>query len=336
MISSANEGAEGRVLVDLADLERSIMRLSTLLTVFFLALSWGVQAQSGGATQQRAVLVTGASTGIGRKVTEKLAADGWFVYATARKESDLKALGALHNVQAISLDVTHPEEIAAAAETVKQGGRGLYALVNNAGVATAGTVADMSMDEFDLVMKVNVYGPVRMIKTFEPLILAAKGRIVNIGSISGIGASPNLTAYAMSKHAIEALTDVLAAELADTGVHVIVVEPGNYDSQIGKNAVMRVGANSPVLSSPGYKLQADRSKYKEPDEVAVAVEAALSEPKPKRRYMVVPNQHEADWALSSQIHQLVQLNEGQPYTYDQAGLDKMLSDALVGTLPRIK
>jgi NAD(P)-dependent dehydrogenase (short-subunit alcohol dehydrogenase family) len=194
----------------------------------------------------------------------------------------------------------------------------------------------MSMDEFDLVMKVNVYGPVRMIKAFEPLIVAARGRIVNIGSISGIGASPNLMAYAMSKHSIEALTDILAVELADTGVHVIVVEPGNYDSEIGKNAIMRVGANSPVLSSPGYKLQADRSNYKEPDEVAMAVEAALSDAKPKRRYMVVPNQREADWTLNSQIRQLVQLNEGQPYTYDQSGLDKMLNDALAGALPRTR
>jgi len=312
------------------------MRLPVLLSVFLVGLPWVSHAQSAGPARQRAVLVTGASTGIGREVTEKLAADGWFVYATARKEKDLKALGALRNVQAISLDVTRPEEIAAAAETIKRDGRGLYALVNNAGIATAGTIADMSMDEFDLVMKVNVYGPVRMIKAFQPLILAAKGRIVNIGSISGIGASPNLVAYAMSKHAIEALTDVLAVELADTGVHVIVVEPGNYNSEIGKNAVMRVGANSPVLSSPGYKLQADRSIYKEPHEVAVAVEAALSDPKPKRRYMVVPNQHEADWTLNSQIHQLVQLNEGQAYTYDRAELDKMLNDTLVGALPRTK
>lgn len=312
------------------------MRLPALFTVILLALPWGAHAQSAEPAGQRAVLVTGASTGIGRKVTEKLAADGWFVYATARKETDLRALGALHNVQAIRLDVTHPEEIAAAVQTIKQGGRGLYALVNNAGVATAGRIADMSMDEFDLVMRVNVYGPVRMIKAFEPLILAARGRIVNIGSISGIGASPNLMAYAMSKHAIEALTDILAVELADTGVHVIVVEPGNYDSELGKNAVMRVGANSPALRTPGYKLQADRSNYKEPDEVASAVEAALAEPNPKHRYMVVPNQHEADWTLSAQIHQLVQLNEGQPYTYDRAGLDKMLNDALVRTLPRTR
>ena len=183
-------------------------------------------------------------------------------------------------MQAIRLDVTHPEEIAAAVQTIKQGGRGLYALVNDAGVTTAGRIADMSMDEFDLVMQVNVYGPVRMIKAFEPLILAARHN-VNIGSIWGIGASPNLMAYAMSERAIEALTDILAVELADTGVHVIAVEPGNYNSELGKNALMRVGANSPALRTPGYKLQADRSNYKEPDEVASAVEAALAEPEPQ-------------------------------------------------------
>lgn len=314
------------------------MRLMPALTVIVLAASLGAPAAALDAspTPPRAVLVTGASTGIGRKVTEKLAADGWYVYATARKEEDLKALGAIKNVQALRLDVTRPEDIAAAVETVNKGGKGLYGLVNNAGIATVGTLADMSMEEFDLVMKVNVYGPVRMIKAFEPLILAAKGRIVNIGSISGIGATPNLAAYAMSKHAIEALTDSLAGQLADTGVQVSVVEPGNYNSEISKNAVTRLGADSPVLKSPGYKIQPDRSRYKEPDEVAAAVEQALADAKPRRRYMVVPNQDEADWTLGWQIRQLVQLNEGQPYTYDQAGLDKLLNDALAGSAPRTK
>ena len=312
------------------------MRVAHFLgSAVLLGLSIAVAAQAPPAPQ-RAVLVTGASTGIGRKVTERLAADGWFVYATARKDADLKALGALKNVQAIRLDVTRPEDIAAAVEVVTKAGRGLYGLVNNAGIATAGTLAAMSMDEFDLVMKVNAYGPVRMIKAFEPLILAARGRIVNIGSISGILASPNLAAYAMSKHAIEGLTDSLAAQLADSGVQVSVVEPGNYNSEITRNFIGRVGADSPALGSTGYKVDADRTKYKEPDEVADAVAHALDDPKPKRRYMVVPNQQEADLTIGKQIRQLVELNEGQPYTYDQAGLDKLVNDALAGSLPRTK
>src|SRR5215472_14805457 len=100
-------------------------------------------------TQQKmfkAVLVTGASSGIGRKIAERLAADGYFVYATARKEEDLKALGAIKNVQPLHLDVTQPADIAAAVKAVTQAGRGLYGLVNNAGVATFGTIADMRIE----------------------------------------------------------------------------------------------------------------------------------------------------------------------------------------------
>jgi len=286
------------------------------------------------STAPKAVLVTGASTGIGRKITERLAADGYFVYATARKPEDLKALGALKNVQAVPLDVTHPEDIAAAVATITKGGRGLYGLVNNAGIGTAGAIGDMKLEEYDLVMNVNASGPVRMIKAFEPLIIEQKGRIVNIGSISGILASPNLAAYSMSKHAIEALTDSLAGQVDTVGVRVSVVEPGNYNSEIVKNAMARMGADSAAARATGYRARVDRSNYKQPDEVAAAVEQALSEPDPKRRYMVVPNQEEAEVTIRKQIEQLVQLNEGQPYTYDRATLVKMLDEALAKARPQ--
>jgi NAD(P)-dependent dehydrogenase (short-subunit alcohol dehydrogenase family) len=291
----------------------------------------GVQAAQLPAV--KAVLVTGASSGIGRKVTERLAADGYFVYASARKPEDLKELGAIKNVQALRLDVTQPADIAAAVELIGKAGRGLYGLVNNAGIATVGTIADMSAEEYELVMNVNAAGPVRMIKAFEPLIIERKGRIVNIGSISGILASQNLAAYAMSKHAIEALTDSLASQLSPAGVQVSVVEPGNYNSSIGKNALARLSAGSPAVHSPGYQVHADRSNFKEPEEVATAVEQALFEPSPKRRYMVVPNQEEAEYTIRKQIEQLVQLNERQPYSYDRAALVKMLDEALARPQP---
>ena len=312
------------------------MRLLLRVLLALLVAPLLERAQALEATGPKAVLVTGASTGIGRKITERLAADGYFVYATARKAEDLKALGDIKNVQALRLDVTQPADIAAALETISKGGRGLYGLVNNAGIATLSTVADMSPEEFDLVMKVNAYGPVRMIKAFEPLLIGQKGRIVNIGSISGILANQKLAAYAMSKHAIEALTDSLAGELAPLGVHVSVIEPGNYNSNIVKNALARVGTESQAANSPGYRVPGDRSNFKEPDEVAMAVEQALFEPNPKRRYMVVPNQDEAEITVRKQIEQLVQLNEGQPYGYDRAALVKMLDDALANARPKSK
>ena len=309
------------------------MRILLTTTFTLLGVTAFNQVLSAESRPSKAVLVTGASTGIGHTITQRLAADGYFVYATARKPEDLKALGAMKNVQALRLDVTHPEDIAAALETITKAGRGLYGLVNNAGIATIGSVADMKFEEYELVMDVNATGPVRMIKAFEPLIIEQKGRIVNIGSISGILASQNLAAYSMSKHAIEALTDSLAAQLGASGVRVSVVEPGNYNSDIGKNAVARMGVDSPAVRSTGSAARVDRSNYKAPDEVAAAVEQALFEPEPKRRYMVVPNQEEAEVTIRKQIEQLVQLNEGQPYAYDRTTLVKMLDEALAKTRP---
>ncbi len=285
------------------------------------------QEPASSAAPVKAVLVTGASTGIGRKITERLAAQGYFVYAGARKEADLKALGQLRNVQAVRLDVTSTQDVEAAVQTITRAGRGLYGLVNNAGVATVGSVADTRWEEFDLVMAVNVYGPYRITRAFEPLIIASRGRILTIGSISGILASPDLSAYSMSKHAMEAFTDSLAQQLAPQGVQVSIVEPGNYDSDIGKSATQRTGTPSRFT---------DRSKYKEPDEVAAAVEHALFDATPKRRYMVVPNQQEAEWTIQKQVQQLVQLNEGQPYTYDRDALIRMLDAALAQSQPQTK
>ena len=277
------------------------------------------------AAEQSAVLVTGASTGIGRKITEHLASKGYFVYAGARKQADLDALAAIKNVRAVKLDVTKQEDIDAALATITKEGRGLYGLVNNAGIATLGSVADTSMEEFNLLMDVNVYGPYRMAKAFTPLIAASKGRITNIGSISGVLAPRDLSAYAMSKHAIEAFTDSLAIQLEPQGVVVNVVEPGNYDSDIGKSAMKRVGKENRM---------ADRSKYKKPDEVAAAVELALFEATPKRRYMTVPEQREAEITIRKQIEQLVQLNEGHAYTYEREALVKMLDEALAKARPK--
>jgi NAD(P)-dependent dehydrogenase (short-subunit alcohol dehydrogenase family) len=300
-------------------------RIMAVCVAAFLLGALAEIAAAADAPAQRAVLVTGASTGIGRKITEHLAAKGHFVYAGARKQADLDALGAIRNVQAIKLDVTQQADIDAAVVTITKSGRGLYALVNNAGVASLGTVADAPMQELDLIMDVNVYGPWRVTKAFTPLIVASQGRITTIGSISGILSGRDWTAYSMSKHAIEAFGDSLALQLEPQGVLVSLVEPGNYDSDIGKNATRRSGKEDRLT---------DRSQYKKPDEVAQAVELALFEDSPKRRYMVVPDQRSAEATLRKQIEELVQLNEGQVYTLDRDALVKMLDEALAKARPK--
>jgi len=303
------------------------MRKFTLfcLTVFVLPGAAAAADTAPSAAPQKAVLVTGASTGIGRKITERLAAEGYFVYAGARKEADLRALDAIENVDSIRLDVTRPEEIAAAVETVRKAGRGLYGLVNNAGVGTGGPLTQAPDEDLRYVFDVNVFGPVRVTKAFAPLILESGGRVTTISSIAGILTTPVLGAYSMSKHAVEAFGDALAAELEPKGVRVSLVEPGNYRSEITRSAMIRRGLDP---STPG----ADRSQHKEPDEVAEAVLHALFDANPKRRYMVVPNQREAELTINTAIEELVQLNARQPYSYDRDQLVKMLDAALAGVM----
>jgi NAD(P)-dependent dehydrogenase (short-subunit alcohol dehydrogenase family) len=171
------------------------------------------------------------------------------------------------------------------------------------------------------VFDVNVFGPVRITKAFAPLILESGGRITTISSISGILSSPTFGVYSMSKHAVEAFGDSLAGELEPRGVRVSLVEPGSFRSEIGRNAAVRMGLD------PDSKL-ADRSMYPEPDAVADAVAHALFDPNPKRRYMVVATQQEAERTINKAIEELVQLNERQPYSYDRKALIEKLGDAL--------
>lgn len=294
------------------------------LVAVILVVAVCVSPAGAAQADTKAVLVTGASSGIGRNITERLASRGYFVYAGARKDEDLKALNAIKNVQGIKLDVTDQKQIDAAVETISKAGRGLYGLVNNAGIATLGSLKDMKPEEFDLVMAVNVQGTYRVTRSMAPLIIEQKGRITNIGSLSGTVAMPDLLAYAMSKHAMEAFTDSLAGQMAPLGVQVNVVEPGNYDTQIGRNAAQRTGTVSRM---------ADRSRFPKPDDVAAAVEEALFDAKPKRRYLVVPVESEAQIVIRKQLEKLVQMNEDQRFTYSRDELVKMLDEALAAARP---
>ncbi len=295
-------------------------------------------ATADGHGAKKAVLVTGASSGIGRHIAERLADEGFFVYAGARKQQDIDALNALDNVQAVKLDVTVQSDIDAAVDIVEEGGKGLYGLVNNAGVFIGGPLADVSVDELEWLMDVNVYGVYRVTQAFAPMIIEAEGRITTIGSISGILAGPFGGQYSMSKHAIEAYTDSLAAEMAALGVAVSVIEPGNYDSRIADTALRRMKQKNASYASKGSPFAErfaewidrpwDRSVYKPPVEVADAAYRFFTEEEPLRRYMVVPNEQEAGWTINQIIREMVQLNEGQAYRYSREELIEMLDAAL--------
>jgi NAD(P)-dependent dehydrogenase (short-subunit alcohol dehydrogenase family) len=293
-------------------------------------------AEAGSKAAQRAVLVTGASSGIGRRITEVLADRGVFVYAGARKQKDLDELDAMENVKAIRLDVTIQEEIDAAVETIGNEGRGLWGVVNNAGVAIVAPLIEVEESELDFLFDVNIYGPYRITKAFAPMIIESKGRITTISSISGILSGPLFGPYSMSKHAMEAYGDSLAREMQRFEVKVSLVEPGNYQSKIGETLLKRMQKKGIDIDESPYQKEMqymiDRmgsdEKEKDPLEVAEAVYHALFDDNPKMRYMVVPNERQAEITIKKAMAEMVQLNQDQPYTYDRDALIAMLDELL--------
>ena len=280
--------------------------------------------------------VLGTSTGIGRNLAETLAREGYYVYAGVRKDKDYEALNAIDNVTAVMMDVTKQDEIDAVVEFIREQGTGLHGLVNNAGVGGGGAVANAPVENHTFIYDVNVEGVYRITKAFAPLIVESKGRIVTTGSIAGTLSWAGGSAYAGSKHWIEAFTDALAAEMEPQGVSVSVVEPGNYQSHIRRSSVKRmmaqVEAAGGEVSDEMKKLYEQTAKrelsYKKPDEVSAAFMHALFSEKPLRRYVVVPNAEEQGWVIGAKVEQLVQLNQWGPYSYSRDELVDMLDKAL--------
>ncbi|MEL6906159.1 MAG: SDR family oxidoreductase [Planctomycetota bacterium] len=284
----------------------------------------------------RAVLVTGASSGIGRATAERLAREGFHVYAGARKDADLAALDALDNVEAVRLDVTDTDQIAAAVAQVSRGGRGLYGLINNAGVLVMAPLTEVTEADLDFQMDVNVRGPYRVTKAFAPLLVESKGRVLTTGSISGFVTWPMGGPYTMSKHAVEAYTDCLAAELGPLGVHVGVVEPGNFRSAILANMVDRMKDRGYCGKGSLFEGQLDRildgdasrAEHASPDAVAAVFVEALTAERPPRRHMVTPNAREAEMTLRAALGRAVELNAASSHPISDDELHALLDEAL--------
>ena len=312
-------------------------RIRSLIIALTLAPG-AVLAQASPAP--KAVLVTGASSGIGRKITERLASKGFFVYAGARAQKDIEELNAIKNVQALRLDVTSAADISAAVATVTKAGRGLYGVVNNAGVVVVAPMIEVEEKDLDFIFGVNMYGPYRITKAFSSLLLDAKGRVVNISSLNGIVASPMIGAYSMSKHAVEAYGDALAGELGRFGVRVSLIEPGNYGTEIGRNLLARM--DTAVIKGSRFEpqMRATLNSMRQfennppPDEVADAVLDALTSDNPKMRYLVVPAANQGAIAIRKLMDEIVQLNSDHKFSYSRDTLVKMLDDALARSKQR--
>ena len=315
------------------------MKLFVSLTLLFAAfLPVPGVSQDDAAGDQRAVLVTGATTGIGRVTAEYLAARGYFVFAGARKDEDMAELNKIDNVMAVRIDVTRQDQIDAAKELIEKQGLGLWGLVNNAGVNVVAPMIEAKETDLDFLFNVNVYGVFRVTQAFAPMIIASKGRIVNISSISGVLSGPGYGMYAGSKHALEAMTDALAGELRDFGVHVAAVNPGNFASEIGLTRCKRLlddkdsdnwglfeDRRKEMLENCAERLQAGvENEGAPPDAVARAVEKALFEEHPRDRYLVVPRQVEAGWTIAKAVEEMLVLNIGHEYSYSRDEIMRLI------------
>ena len=254
------------------------------------------------SSNRAAVIVTGASTGIGRATALDLVSRGFDVFAGVRREADGDSVAAESSgaVTPVILDVTDAATIDGAALRVTDavGDGGLRGLVNNAGIAEPAPLEIMPIDALRRQLEVNVVGQVAVTQAFLPLIRSAQGRVVNISSVGGRVASPALGAYAASKFAIEALSDSLRMELHQWGIHVSVIEPGSFGTEIWRRGG---GAADPTIErvpEEKRRLYADliaavrrlarrtEQRGRPPDAVVRAIVHALTASRPRTRYVV--------------------------------------------------
>ncbi|HXA28995.1 MAG TPA: SDR family oxidoreductase [Candidatus Angelobacter sp.] len=254
-----------------------------------------------------AVVVTGASTGIGRATALRLARNGFHVFAGVRKPADGESLRAEApgGITPLQLDVTDAEQLAAAVRSVEQqvGAQGLQGLVNNAGISGGAPTEFLPLAELRGMIEVNVVGVVAATQAFLPLLRKGNGRVVCIGSIGGRFAVPFLAAYSMTKAAVSALCDSLRGELRPWGIHVALVEPGAISTPIWEKGLRDVDEAQEKWPSAAMALYGDAiprmrritertaSHAIPAEKVAKVVEHALTARRPRTRYIVGADAH---------------------------------------------
>src|SRR5215207_3610557 len=252
---------------------------------------------------RRAVVVTGASSGIGRACALKLARSEFHVFAGVRKDEDAEALeyaAPEASLTPLFIDVTDENLVAAAASTVEEavGGEGIAGLVNNAGVGEAWPLEFVPLDEFRRQFEVNVFGHLTVTQAFLPLIRAATGRIVNIGSVGGRITMPFGGTLSAPRHALVAVNDALRMELYPWGIHVALIEGGSISTRAvdkleagAKATIDELPAAGRARYAAAYRTAVARAVARTragspPEVVAEAVLRALTDRTPKTRYPV--------------------------------------------------
>ncbi|HEY8140601.1 MAG TPA: SDR family oxidoreductase [Nitrososphaera sp.] len=245
----------------------------------------------------KSVIVTGASSGIGKDASIALAGAGYRVFGLARSYDRLVELSASLSDRFIPIefDVTKPETFEKIVRDISSAGE-VYGLVNNAGYVQPGAVEDLSMLELRMQFETNFFGLVGFTKQVLPLLMQAKsGRIVNLSSMAGLVSLPLTGAYCSTKHALEAISDALRMELWNTGVKVININPGVIETNI--HAITSARVESLSVSSGNdqttsrfvkayRKYLQDVPKGLPATVVSAAILEAIASPNPKSRYII--------------------------------------------------
>ncbi len=253
--------------------------------------------------QQKSILITGASTGIGYFCAKALKEDGWQVIASCRKMADVSRLQA-EGLMAIQLDLTDSESIqAAVTETFKITGGTLYALFNNGGFGQPGAVEDLSRATLEAQFSTNFFGWCELTNAVLPYMhKQGEGRIIQNSSILGFAAMPFRGAYNASKYAIEGITDTLRLELKGTNIFISLIEPGPISSDFRANALIQLKKNIDYKNSRfGFHYVAAQNRLSKkgpavkftlgPEAVYKKLHHAITSKKPKARYYVTLPTH---------------------------------------------
>ncbi|VDG21047.1 short chain dehydrogenase/reductase family oxidoreductase [Lactobacillus plantarum subsp. plantarum ST-III] [Lactiplantibacillus mudanjiangensis] len=241
-------------------------------------------------TEPRVILITGASSGIGKATALKLKAQGNIVYGAARrveKMTDLAAAG----VHVLKLDVTDEQTLVVAVATIKAEQQRLDVLINNAGYGSYGALEDVPLAEGEYQFKVNVFGVMRLTQLVLPMMRAqGAGRIINVSSIGGKIYQPLSAWYMGTKHAIEGMSDALRMELAPLGIDVIMIEPGGIKTEwagIAEQKLLAVSGETAYgkqAKEVGAMLSLFDQFASQPGVIAKLMVRAVNDDRPKTRY----------------------------------------------------
>ncbi|MFC0203437.1 oxidoreductase [Novosphingobium soli] len=244
-------------------------------------------------SDKKTALVTGASSGIGKTIAQRLIRDGYQVYAAARqidKMADLRELGA----QTLRMDISVEADIAAAVATILAQTDGVDVLINNAGFGLYGPMEEVGMDEARYQFEVNLFGPARLTQLLLPAMRARKGgRIVNITSMGGKIYTPLGSWYHATKHALEGWSDCLRIELAPFGIDVVVVEPGLIESgfaDVVSEGLLKRSGSGPYAAMTRGVVEGTRNSYGRNSTtparvIADVVGDAVAAKRPRTRYV---------------------------------------------------